>query len=119
LRPASCNGPLTATADGVRIAIRLTPRAKADRLAGIVCGADGAPALQVYVAAPPVDDRANDALLRLLARTWRLPRRDLAITAGAGSRSKTVHIAGDPERLLPQLAATLAQTGKATAPNAP
>ena len=54
------------------------------------------------------DGRANEALLRLLARTWRLPRRDLSIVAGAASRHKTVHIAGDPRQLYDRLAALIA-----------
>jgi uncharacterized protein YggU (UPF0235/DUF167 family) len=92
----------------VRVAVRLTPRGRADRLEGIADLADGAPALRVSVTAPPADSRANDALLRLLAKEWDLPRRDLAIVGGLKSRSKLVHIAGDPAVLLPRLKTALA-----------
>ena len=64
--------------------------------------------LKVSVTAPPVDSRANEALLRLLAKEWRLPRRDLAIVGGAKSRNKIVHVAGDPALLLQRLGAALA-----------
>ncbi len=64
--------------------------------------------LTATVTAPPADGRANEALLRLLARAWRLPRRDLSIVAGAASRHKTVHIAGDPQQLYDRLAALIA-----------
>jgi uncharacterized protein YggU (UPF0235/DUF167 family) len=60
------------------------------------------------VRAPPEDGRANEALLRLLAREWRLPRRDLSIVAGAASRYKTVHVAGDPRQLADRLAVLIA-----------
>ena len=86
------------------MAIRLTPRSRADRLDGIVRTADGAPLLKVSVTAPPADGRANDALLALLAKGWGVPRRDLAIVGGAKSRNKTVHVAGNPVDLLKRLA---------------
>jgi hypothetical protein len=93
--------------DGLRVAVRLTPRAKADRLLAIAVAADGKRMVKASVTAPPEDGRANEALLRLLARVWRLPRRDLTIVAGAASRSKTVCIAGDPLQLSSRLSALL------------
>jgi uncharacterized protein len=109
LRPISSSDlPLLAVAGGVRLAVRLTPRGRTDRLDGIARLADGAPALRASVTSPPVDSRANDALLQLLAKEWGLPRRDLAIVGGQKSRNKLVHVAGDPAVLLPRLAAALA-----------
>jgi uncharacterized protein len=109
LHPASSTDtPLTETADGVRIAVRLTPRARANRIEGIAHLADGAARLKVTVTAPPADGRANDALLLLLAKEWRLPRRELTIVGGQKSRNKVVHIAGDPPVLLKRLGGALA-----------
>ncbi len=102
------DGPLFQTRDGLRLAIRLSPRAKTARLNGLSVTAEGGRVLTATVTAPPADGRANEALLRLLARTWRLPRRDLSIVAGAASRHKTVHIAGDPRQLYDRLAALIA-----------
>jgi uncharacterized protein len=93
----------------VRIAIRLTPRARTNRIDGIARSADGAALLKVSVTAPPAENRANDALTAVLAKAWRLPRRDIAISGGAKSRNKTVHIAGDPHALSQRLAAALAR----------
>ena len=64
--------------------------------------------MKVSVTAPPAEGRANDALLALLAKEWRLPRRDLTLVGGGKSRNKTVHIAGEPRLLLNRLAAALA-----------
>ena len=89
------------------MAIRLTPRARADRLEGILRAADGAPLLKASVTAPPAEGRANDALLGLLAKNWGVPRRDLAIVGGGKSRNKTVHVAGDPTELLKRLGSFL------------
>lgn len=94
--------------DGVRIAVRLTPRAGADRLVALATAAGGGRVVRASVTAPPADGRANEALLQLLARTWRLPRRDLSIVAGAAGRNKSVHISGDPQPLLDRLGALIA-----------
>jgi uncharacterized protein len=91
--------PLIAAAGGVRLAVRLTPRARAERIDGIAGGM-----LNVAVTAPPVENQANEALLRLLAKQWRLPRRHLSIIVGARSRDKIVKIAGDPAALIARLA---------------
>src|SRR5207249_739179 len=109
LPPASSDElPLRAVAGGVRVAVRLSPRARADRIDGLARLADGTAVLKVAVTAPPEGGRANEALLRLLAAAWRLPRRDLSLAAGARSRSKSGHVAGDPPALLPRLEAALA-----------
>jgi uncharacterized protein (TIGR00251 family) len=109
----SCTeSPLSAVADGVRVRVHLTPNARADRLEGTARLADGAAVVKASVGAPPADGRANDALLRLLAKEWALPRHDLAIAAGAKSRRKTVHIAGAPAELLKRLDAALAALAK-------
>jgi hypothetical protein len=100
--------PLTAASDGVRVAIRLTPRARTDHVHGIAVTADGSPVLKVSVTAPPAENRANDALIAVLAKEWGVPRRDVSIVAGAKSRNKTVHIAGKPHALLQRLTTAIA-----------
>jgi hypothetical protein len=90
------------------VAIRLSPRARSDRLLGIAATAEGGRMVKASVAAPARDGRANEALLQLLARVWRLPRRDLSIVAGAASRNKTVCVAGDPHQLIAKLAGEIA-----------
>ena len=50
--------------------------------------------LRVRVAAPPVDNAANQALVRLLADALGLPRRDVRIVAGASGRTKVVVVDG-------------------------
>ncbi len=105
---ASCDGPITPDRDGVRVAIRLSPRARSDRLLGVSSAAEGGRAVKACVTAPAQDGRANEALLQLLARAWRLPRRDLSIVVGAASRNKTVRVAGDSHQLLAKLSDEIA-----------
>ena len=97
------DSPLSLARDGVRVAIHLIPRARADRIVAVVAAAGGRHVLKASVTEPAEDGRANEALLRLLARAWQLPRRDLTIAAGAAGRQKTVHVAGDPQRLFERL----------------
>ena len=101
-------GPVIPARDGLRVAIRLSPRGASDRLFGVAATADGGRAVKATVTAPAAAGRANEALLRLLARVWRLPRRDLSIVAGVTSRNKTVHVAGDPQQLKTRLSGVIA-----------
>ena len=94
--------------DGLRVAIRLSPRGRSDRLLSIVATAEGGRVLKASVTAPAQDGQANEALLRLLARAWRLRRRDLSIVAGATSRNKIVHIAGEPHEQITKLSSEFA-----------
>jgi uncharacterized protein (TIGR00251 family) len=70
-------------------AVRVTPRASQDAIEGEHAGA-----LKVRVAAPPVDDRANQAVRRLLAKRLNVSLSAVRIVAGEKSRNKRVVIAG-------------------------
>ena len=107
-RRSSTDLPLSLAADGVRITIRLTPRGRADRIDGTAASGDERPVLKVSVTAPPAENRANAALIELLAKEWRVPKRDIAIIGGAKSRDKLVHIAGDSAFLLKRIEPLLA-----------
>jgi len=73
----------------VRFAVRLTPRAAADRIDGVIDGV-----LRARVGAPAVEGAANTALIRLVADTLGVARRDVRIVAGATSRQKLVVVDG-------------------------
>ena len=97
------DGPLTIAGNGLRVAIRLVPGAKADRLVAIGGAADGGRMLKATVTAPAEAGRANEALLQLLARAWHIPRCDFSIARGLRSRNKAVSIAGDPQQLVKKI----------------
>ncbi len=103
--------PLAIAADGVRIAIRLQPRARRERIEGIVADAGGSAALKIAVTAPPEDGKANAALLALLAKTWHLPKSAFEIVAGAAGRRKIVLLRGDGAALAAAIAARLSADG--------
>ena len=76
-------------ADGCTLSIRLHPGARKNSVTGV-----HADALKIALTAPPVDGKANDALIEFLAETLRLPRARIAIVAGVTSRTKTIRITG-------------------------
>jgi len=100
--------PLSTARDGVRLSVRLQPGAAAERILGLAAEPDGGLALKVAVTAPAEAGKANDALLRLLARAAGLPKRALRLERGAASRRKLVHVAGDPASLTRHLEEALA-----------
>lgn len=86
--------------------MRLTPRAGRDGIDGIKAGPDGV-YLQARVRVVPEAGKANKALIELLAKALGLAKSGLSISAGAASRLKTVHIAGDTRALSDRLATWL------------
>ena len=72
-----------------RIAVRLQPRAPRDEIVGWRGGR-----LVIRVTAPPVEDRANAALCRLIAKRAGVPRSAVDVVAGARSRDKVVEVSG-------------------------
>lgn len=92
--------PLAPVRDGVRVALKVTPRASRAGFAGMEVDAAGAAYLKLRVNAPAEGGKANAQILKLLAGLWELPRSRLSIASGARSRRKTVHVAGDPPELM-------------------
>jgi len=91
--------PFAAASDGVRLAVRLTPKASTERILGLADEADGGVVLKVAVTAAPEGGKANAALLTLLARAFGLPARDFAVVRGAQNRRKVVAVTGAPAAL--------------------
>ncbi len=96
---------LRGRADGVQLAVKVTPRAAISAVQGVEIDARGHAWLAVRLTAPPEAGKANAALIKLLARRWRLPARDLRVVSGATARRKVLHVQGPPERLLAELQA--------------
>lgn len=75
--------------------MRLQPGASVNRIEGIEHAADGTARLKVRVTAIAEDGKANRALTKLLAKTWRLSARDIDVVSGTKSRNKIIMIRGD------------------------
>jgi uncharacterized protein (TIGR00251 family) len=76
-------------ADGCTLSVRLHPGARKNGVTGVHAGA-----VKIALTAPPVDGKANEALIAFLAETLHLPRARVALVAGATSRAKMVRITG-------------------------
>jgi uncharacterized protein (TIGR00251 family) len=74
---------------GATIEVRVIPRAKRTRVGGVRDGR-----LLVRVAAPPVEGKANSAVVAALAEALGVPKRSVEVVRGAGSRDKVVRVAG-------------------------
>ena len=81
--------PLTRTAAGVTLRVRVIPRAGRTGVAGTRDNA-----LLIRLAAPPVEGAANEALIAFLSDLFERPKRDVTIVSGQTSRDKRVAIAG-------------------------
>jgi uncharacterized protein (TIGR00251 family) len=73
----------------VSFAVRVQPRASRDEIVGEY--QDG---LKIRLTAPPIDDRANEALCKLLASRLKVPLSAVRIASGERSRTKRVEIMG-------------------------
>jgi uncharacterized protein (TIGR00251 family) len=80
--------------DGIRFTVRLTPKGGRDAVAGWDRAPDGKVFLRARVSAPPEDGKANDALVRLIAKKLRIGSSRVQIISGATSRIKTIEVRG-------------------------
>ena len=79
--------------------MRLTPKGGRDAVEGLARLADGTCVLKARVRAAPEDGAANEALRRLLAKSFGVPASAVTLTQGATARVKQLRIAGDAETL--------------------
>ncbi len=77
------------TPDGCTLAVRIHPGARKNAVTGI-----HAEALKISLTTPPVDGRANEALIAFLADALRLPRSRITLVTGQTNRTKLLRITG-------------------------
>ena len=109
--------PWTASATGVVVTVRLTPRGGRDALDGVATLADGRTVLKARVRAAPTEAEANAALIALLAnaaliallaKAAEVPKGSVGLIAGQTARIKRLAIAGDPAALIAALSRSIA-----------
>lgn len=87
-----CNG------DCITLILHVQPGAKQTTVAGL-----HGDALKIRLAAPPIEGRANEALLRFIADFFKVPVRNVELKQGEQSRHKRVEVHGslvNPDTLL-------------------
>ncbi|MFA6266467.1 MAG: DUF167 family protein [Pseudolabrys sp.] len=95
--------PWSATADGLALHVRLTPKGGRDAIDGIEQLSDGRSVLKARVRAAPSEGEANDALCTLIAKAVGVPPRDVTLSSGATSRIKRLVITGHGPTLISAL----------------
>jgi uncharacterized protein (TIGR00251 family) len=86
------------TDDIITLTLHVQPGAKRSEIAGL-----HGDALKIRLAAPPIEGRANEALLKFIADTFAVPLRNVELRQGNQSRHKVVAVAGSsvmPEDLV-------------------
>jgi hypothetical protein len=86
------------TGNIITLTLHVQPGAKQTTIAGL-----HGDALKIRLAAPPVEGRANEALLRFIADVFKVPLRDVELKQGEQSRHKCVEVLGSavaPKELL-------------------
>jgi len=84
--------------DIVTLTLHIQPGAKRTEVAGL-----HGDALKIRLAAPPIEGRANEALLKFIAESFAVPLRQVELKQGGQSRHKVVAVSGSrgaPESLL-------------------
>lgn len=94
-RIVGSSSPFSAVAGGLRVALRVQPGASRAGIDGTASLDDGETVLKLRVTAPPEDGKANAAVVKLLAKAWKLPKGDLSLIAGQTGRRKALLISGD------------------------
>lgn len=104
--------PIQPVAEGVRLRLKVTPKAKHASIGGLQPEADGGVALKVAVTAAPEDGKANAAVIAILAKEWGVAKTAFSVVAGATDRRKLVEIRGSTAELTARIGAWLQQHAK-------
>jgi hypothetical protein len=80
---------ISSAGDGVVITVRVVPRASRNEVAGIM-----GDVLKLRVCAPPVDGKANEAVVEFLSERLDVPRSRISIKTGTLGRRKHVRVEG-------------------------
>lgn len=73
----------------VTFAVKVVPRASRNEIAGV----EG-DALKIKLTAPPVEGKANEALIKFLAELLKVSRSQIEIVSGEKSKHKMVRVRG-------------------------
>jgi hypothetical protein len=81
--------PILESAKGISFAVKVHPRARKNAITGAV-----GDALKLALTAPPVEGKANQAVIEFFADLFQIPRSSVTIASGETSRNKVIRIAG-------------------------
>ena len=82
------------TAQGAQFALRVQPRASRNAIAGTIAAGNLGEAVKLAINAPPVDGKANQAVIEVLSDLFRVPKSSIVIVSGETGRNKVVAVRG-------------------------
>jgi|SRR5579872_4133151 len=89
--------PLQESAGGTSFAVKVHPRARKNAITGTV-----GDALKLSLTAPPVDGKANQAVIEFFADFFQIARASITIASGETSRLKIIRVAGVSAEIIRQ-----------------
>lgn len=98
-------------ANGIVIAVRLTPKSARDAVEGLARTADGKVHLKARVRAVPEKGKANKALEKLLASWLQVPSSSVSVISGDTARLKSVLVSGEAAILADRFACLAGEAG--------
>jgi uncharacterized protein (TIGR00251 family) len=81
--------PVRDTSEGATFTVKVHPRARKNAITGVV-----GDALKLSLTAPPVEGRANEAVIEFFADLFEIPRASVTIASGETSRLKRILVCG-------------------------
>jgi len=98
--------PWSQIPEGLSLLVYLQPQAARNHVVGL-----HGDAIKISLTAPPIEGRANAALVAFLSHLFKLPRSAVALESGRKSRDKRVRITTpDPITVIHQLEQYLSQS---------
>ncbi|HMF90978.1 MAG TPA: DUF167 domain-containing protein [Candidatus Angelobacter sp.] len=89
--------PVNETSGGVTFTVKVHPRARKNAVTGVV-----GDALKLALTAPPLEGRANQAVVEFFAYLFEIPRASVTIASGETSRVKRILVAGVDRKTVEQ-----------------
>lgn len=84
--------------DGVTVSCYIQPKASKNMVVGFFNNN-----LKIKIQSPPVDGKANQALIKFFSKSLKIAASNISIVAGEQSRTKVIKILGDSNKLQVQL----------------
>ena len=87
--------PISERDGTLTLALKVTPKASQNRIQGLAADAAGGSVLRVAVTAVPEKGKANQAVIKLLAKALGVPKTSLTVISGETDRHKVIGVSGD------------------------
>jgi hypothetical protein len=91
-------GPIEHRGDSMELFLKVTPGARREAIGGVAADSEGHRRLHVDVTARAEGGQANRAVVRLLAKSWRVAPSAFELCSGQTSRLKRVRVTVPPEK---------------------